>query len=78
MQFLMTDKTLKDMPEVMTVEVDGGRLVCRDRWGTELVSFGHDEVMAFAERLQFTEAFLSERREHRDSRDARRRPELRT
>ena len=74
MQFLMTDKTLNDIPEVMTVEAEEGLLVCRDRWGAVLVTFSHDDVMAFAEKLQFNEQFISERREHRDSRDGRRPP----
>ena len=69
MQFLMTDQTIKDIPEVITVEAEEGRLVCRDRWGAALVTFSHAEVVAFAEHLHFNEAFLSERRQHRDSRD---------
>jgi hypothetical protein len=65
MQFLMTDQTLKDIPEVLTVEADAGRLVCRDRTGAELVSFSHADVIAFAEHLQFNEQFVGERRERR-------------
>jgi hypothetical protein len=72
MQFLMTDQSLKDIPEVITVELEEGRLVCRDRWGALLMSFGHADVVAFGEHLQFAGAFLSERREHRDARHGRR------
>ena len=58
---------------VVTVEAEEGRLVCRDRWGAALVTFSNAEVVAFADHLRFNEGFLSERREHRDSRDGRRR-----
>ena len=74
MQFLMTDKTLQDIPEVITVEAEQGRLVCRDRWGAVLTSFSHADVIAFAEHLRFNEAFLSESREKRDTRSGRRSP----
>ena len=72
MQFLMTDQTLRDIPEVITVEVEDGVLLCRDRWGAVLISFDRDEVLAFSEHLEFNEAFLSEMRERRDVRSGRR------
>ena len=77
MQFLMADRTVKTLPDVVTVEAQEGRLVCRDRWGAELTSFGHADVVAFADHFEFNEAFLSERRERHDSRDGRsRRPSV--
>jgi hypothetical protein len=49
LQFLMTDGTVKGIPEVATVEAEQGRLVCRDRSGAKPLCFGHAEVMALAD-----------------------------
>jgi hypothetical protein len=53
MQFLMTDGTYRTITEVVSAEVEHGRLVCRNRWGVVVTSFGRDEVVAFGETLDF-------------------------
>jgi hypothetical protein len=62
MQFLMTDGTLRTLDDVVWAEVEDGQLVCRDRHGAVIVSFGRHEAVAFGKRLGPIDSQLEERR----------------
>jgi hypothetical protein len=49
MQFPMADGTRRELSDVISAEVEHGRLVCRDRWGLVRASFARGEVVAWGE-----------------------------
>jgi hypothetical protein len=63
MQFLMADGTLRQIDEVVSADVEDGRLICRDATGLVIVTFEHEEVVAFGESLSLPEPGGEDRRQ---------------
>jgi hypothetical protein len=61
--FLMADGTLGQIDEVVSADVEDGRLICRDAAGLVIVAFEHDEVVAFGESLSLPEPGEEDRRQ---------------
>jgi hypothetical protein len=62
MKFLLTNGTVRDLPEIVSVETEKGLLVCRSRLGVLVMTFSHSEVIAYGERLLLKNGDEDERR----------------
>ena len=62
MEFLLTDGTWRNLPDIISADVEQGILVCRNRAGDIVKTFGRKEVAAFGDRLQLKDEHGNRRR----------------
>ena len=61
MQLLKSDGSVETLADIAMPHIEGGRLVCRDRQGNVIASFGH-EVVAYGRSLSLTQTGTGDHR----------------